>query len=228
MEFTAAAAKKWITVYCNEDDGQPKKKVGDKEFSALTPGITVEEHVAAWRELSPKFFKADDAPSPAFVWCLPNGEEFGRQEGAMTSRELTAKMGEAIKKAGPGLETAAYLEAVEHLEAGKAADDAGKVAEAIKRFNAVLKLEKTPGGKTMAKKAQEQVDRMNQRGQAAMEPAREAISAEDYARAKKMLKELADAYRGLPVAKDMDALYADVCEKEKAKAKAGISGSGKR
>lgn len=227
MEFTAAS-KKWVTVYCNEDDGQPVKKEGDKEYSKLTPGITVEEHAAAWRELSAKFFKADDAPAPAFVWCLPSGEESGRREGAMTSRELTAKMAETSKKAGPGLELPAYLDALEHLRAGAEADSGGKLGEAVKEYSAVLRLEKNPAGKAMVKKAREELDKLDQRGRAAMEPARESIAAEDYPRAKKLLKEIVDTYRGLPCSKDADKLYQEVCEKEKAKEKARIGGDGRR
>lgn len=227
MEFTAAS-KKWVTVYCNEDDGQPVKKEGDREFSKLTPGITVDEHVAAWRELSAKFFKADDAPAPAFVWCLPSGEEFGRKEGAMTSREITSKMAEASKKAGPGLELPAYLDALDRLRAGAEADASGKMGEAVKEYSAVLKLEKTAGGTAMAKKAREELDKLDQRGRSALEPARENIAAEDYPRAKKMLKEIADTYKGLPSGKEAEKLYQEVCEKEKAKEKARIGGDGKR
>lgn len=227
MEFTAAS-KKWVTVYCNEDDGQPVKKEGDREFSRLTPGITVEEHAAAWRELSAKFFKADDAPAPAFVWCLPSGEELGRKEGPMTSRELTARMAEASKKAGPGLDLPAYLDALDHLRSGAEADSAGKVGDAVKEYSAVLKLEKNPGGKAMAKKAREELDKLDQRGRSALEPARENMAAEDYARAKKLLKEIVDTYRGLSSAKDAEKLYQEACEKEKAKEKARIGGDGRR
>ncbi len=226
-EFTAAS-QKWVTIYCNEDDNQPTKKEGDKEFSALTPGITVDAHVAAWRELSAKFFKKDDADAPAFVWCLPSGEEFGRHEGPMASREVTARMAEATKKAGPGLDAKDYVDALEHLKAGSVAADARKFAEAVKEFGAVLKMSKLPGSKGIVSRAQGEIDKMDAAGRAAMGPADEVIVAEDYARAKQILKDVMETYKGLPSAKEAEKKYEEVCDLEKAKAKKKVSGDGKR
>ncbi len=226
-EFVAAS-KKWVTVYCNRDETQPTKKEGDKEFSALTPGITVAEHIAAWKALSGQFFKTDDAPAPAFVWCLPSGEEVGRNEGPMTSREVTARMAEATKKAGPGLDAGDYVEALDHLKAGGAAADERKVQDAVKEFAAVVKMQKLPGSKGVVSRAQAELDKLDAAGRAAMEPANEVIVAEDYPRAKTILKDVMDTYRGLPAAKDAGKKYDEVCELEKAKAKRKIGGDGKR
>ncbi|MEK7468541.1 MAG: hypothetical protein AAB074_14110 [Planctomycetota bacterium] len=224
-----AASKKWVTVYCNRDEGQPEKKEGDKSFSTLTPGITVDQHKAAWKELSARFYKTDDANAPSVVWCNPEGEEFGRLEGAVTSRDLVAKMGEAVKKLGPGLEAGDYVDAISHLAAADSASQAKKTGEAVREYSEVLKMQKKPGAGGVVSRAQAGMDRLNNSGRVVMEQANECTAAEDFARAEKLLKEILDNYRGLPIAKEAEKIYDDVCKKAKAKEKDRIDGGdGKR
>jgi hypothetical protein len=224
-EFTGAA-KKWVTVYCNKDDGQPEKKEkeGDVAYSTLTPGITVEQHKAAWKDLSARLYKSDDATAPSVVWCGPDGEELGRLEGTIGSHDLVTKIAEATKKIGPGLEAGDYVDAIGHLAAAQVAAKDKKTAEEIREYMAVMTLQKKPGSKGVVARAQAGLDRVNAAGKAQLGQANECISAEDYARAQTILKEIIETYRGLPVSKECEKLYDDIAARAKAKERDRIDG----
>ncbi|MCE9582652.1 MAG: hypothetical protein K8T20_09185 [Planctomycetes bacterium] len=223
-----AASKKWITIYCNRDEGQPTKKVGEKVVSTVTPRLTVEAHIAAWKEIAPKFLKGEDPATPTVVWCGTDETEIGRLEGKMTSRELLLKLAEASKKTGPGLDGDDYGEAIEHLAAGDAASSDNKIGDAVREFGEVMKLEKEPGSKVVVERARTGLNRMNDSGKATYSKAMECVAAEDYTRAKKMLMDVLTNFAGLPIGKEAKKTYDEVVEKEKQKVKNGVGGDGKR
>lgn len=222
------ASKKWIAVYCNQDPGQPTKKMGDKVVSAVTPGLTEEDHIAAWKELAPKFFKGVEVTTPAVVWCDPEGEEKGRIAGKVTASELLSKVGETSKKIGPGLDGDEYVEAMEHLKTGDDATAGNKFEDAVREFGEVAKLEKTPGAKGVVQMSKERLNGVNDVGKTFYTRAMDCATGGDNVQAKSRLKEIMTRFDGLPVAKDAKKSYDELVAREKMDEKNGKSGDGKR
>ncbi|KAF0245596.1 MAG: hypothetical protein FD180_1464 [Planctomycetota bacterium] len=212
------SSKKWVSIYCNKETTHGTKKVGDKEMCSIIPSITCEEHVQAYQELNGKFFKGSIL-MPHHIWGDVEGNEIGREKGAMATKLLTDKMAEAAKKVGPGLGADEYTFMGDQIAAGDKAASDGKIAEAIKAYNTVVKQEKAPGAKTMAGRAQDGLNRLNESGKALLEQATEAAAASDFPRAKEGLKKVIAQYKGLPVCKQAEQAMADIVEKEKNRVK---------
>lgn len=208
------SSKKWVSIYCNKDTSHGTKKVGDKEMCSIIPAITCEEHVAAYQELNGKFFSGTIV-MPHHIWGDVEGKEIGRQEGSMAARLLTEKMTEAVKKVGEGLGADEYMFMLEQIALGDKSASDGKTVEALKAYNGVVKMEKRPGAKTLAARAQDGLNRLNERGKRSLDLAQEKISASDFTGAKEALKKIIAEYKGLPVVKDAEKAMQDVSNREK-------------
>jgi hypothetical protein len=208
------SSKTWVSIYCNKETEHGTKKVGDTEMCALIPGITCEEHVKAHQELASKFFQGTIL-NPHHIWCDVEGKEIGREKGSMAAKLLIEKMAEASKKVGPGLGADEFVYAKGEIAEGDKLASEKKYQEAIKSYAAVVKMQKAPGAKAVADEAQNGLNRLNEIGRIDYDKASEIVSAKDWARAKELLKGVMSGFKGLPIAKDAEKKYAEVCELEK-------------
>lgn len=215
-EFSAAS-KKFLVIFADKDDGQPTKKVEAGTVSTLT-GLDVGSHVAAWKELSGKFFKDGEPKSPSAVWTAPDGTELGRMEGTVLTTELIKKLQEATKKLGEGLEAGDWEEARDHLAAGDGFADEDKIQQAVAEYGKVVGM-KQKAAKPLVDEANGGIQRLNDKGRVTLASAEECIAGHDYPRAKGLLKDVMDKFRGLQVAKDAKEKMEEVERKEAAKVK---------
>lgn len=198
------ASRKFVSIYCNADGGQPVRKRGDRSESLVTPAIPVEKHVEAWDALKPVFFGESEPTTPAAIWCSPDGAEIGRLTGNFTSRQLRLRLADAVDEVGPSLGADDYDLAIEALAAGRRAADQNRFSDAIREFGAVMALKGLKPAAGLVRRAARGLDDLEDAGRVRFKVARECIAAEDYARALSILKDVAMTYRGLPVAVDAE------------------------
>jgi len=205
-----AASKKWVSIYCNKESEHGSKKVGlDKELCAIIAGITCDEHTKNFAELSGKFFKGT-IMNPTHIWCDPDGNEIGRQVGAMPTKGLVEKMGEALKKVGPGLGGDEYAYMNDKIAEGQKASEENKPKDAIAAWTAVTKMSKNPGAKNVVARAQAGLDKLNEYGKDQVAKAKDLATGGDVEGARKLLKEIYSGYKGLDCAKDAEKEIANL------------------
>lgn len=214
-EFVAAS-KRWVNVYCSKDSGHGTEKVGDKEMCKLHPTITCDEHIACNSAAGGKYFQGTFR-APATVWCKPDGTEIGKQQGAMSAKQVIEKMAEAEKVVGPGLDSDSYQFLLDKLAAGEKAAADGKTKEAVETYAGILKaMGKNPGAKAYTDKAQAALDKLTEGARKKIEDAQAAKDAKEFAKARELLKSVQADFKGQPVAKDAEKALAEVAAAEKA------------
>ncbi|MBI2923221.1 MAG: hypothetical protein HYY18_19370 [Planctomycetes bacterium] len=214
------ASKRWVCVYGSKDSGHGTEKVNGAEMCKLHPQLTCDDHMKVNGEVSGKFFTGT-IKMPATVWCDSDGKEVGKQQGALSSKQLIEKMAEVEKQLGPGLGSDEYWMAQDRLAAGEKAMGEAKLRDALASFNEVVKMEKLPGSKAVVDRAKAGLERTNEMVQALVANADEIRSAGDLDRAKEKYKEILAQFRGTEIGKKAEKALAEMEQAEKDKVKKG-------
>ena len=212
------ASKRWVCVYGSKDSGHGTEKVDGKEMCKLHPQLTCDDHMKVDGEVSGKFFSGT-IKVPATVWCDSDGKEVGKQQGAMTAKQLTEKMAEVEKALGPGLGSDEYWYALDRVAAGEKSMGDGKLRDALNAFNEVVKMEKLPGSKTVVDRAKAGLDRVNEMVNAMVASADEIRTAGDLEKAKAKYKEILAQFKGTEIGKKAEKALADMEKGQKDKVK---------
>lgn len=212
------ASKRWVCVYGSKDAGHGTEKVDGKEMCKLHPQLLCDDHMKVNGEVSGKFFSGT-IKMPATVWCDSDGKEVGKQQGALSAKQLMEKMAEVEKALGPGLGSDEYWYALDRLAAGEKAAGESKLRDALNAFTEVAKMEKLPGSKTVVDRAKAGLDRVNEMVNALVANAEEIRTAGDLEKAKAKYKEILAQFKGTEIGKKAEKALADMEKAQKDKVK---------
>lgn len=212
------ASKKWVNVYVSKDTAHGTEKVNGEERCKLHPSLRCEDHVGLDKAVGGKYFQGT-IKTPASVWTDAEGKEIGKEQGAMSAKQLIEKMAEAEKKVGPGLGADEYVFAMERFAAAEKAVADSKDREALDHYAAVTKaLEKVAPAKGIVERAKKGFDGVMDRVNLALAAAKE-LRAAGGKEAKERLTKLAKDFKGYPPGAEAAKELKEMEDEEKARKK---------
>ncbi len=194
------ASKNWVNVVSHGDTGHgtrdvivngKEKKTWCKEYWGIECSVHTEGSKAVGN------FMKGSYGTPTTIFCDPDGKELSRKPGSIGGSELVKMGNEALAKV-PG----DHVSAIDWVAAKKALaeiDEALAKEDYKKAIEALGKVSKSKV-KTIAAMAEEPRKKLEEKGDALLEEAKGKIES-DKAEAKKLLRKVAEQFKGLDCAK---------------------------